>query len=565
MKKIWSMILTVLLVIGSTVTVFADETASHVITITNEKAGHVYEAYQIFKGDLDASKTILSNIQWGSGIDGAGFLASLIEQDLYKDCEDAQDVAEIVAGFGDDSEALDGFAQEAGKHLTGTAAGKSEEETSPYKVPVTGDGYYFIKDAADVDGGDAYTKFMIQVVRDVQVEAKADAPSLEKKIVEDSSQVDSNSVSVGDTVEYLITSRVPEMDGYEKYFFVVHDTLDPGLTFQKDSVVVKIGENRLDGASYQVVTEDVEDGCTFEIIFKNFIQYKEQTDSVIQITYSVEVNRNAQIGNLGNGNKAHLEYSNNPNVIQNGQEDNPDKPGFGDVTGVTPDDVTISYITGIKLIKINDKDNPERLQGAEFRITGEKLNQVKVVKGVYTEDENGIYYKLKDGTYTSETPITETTDRYESVEVKYVYADVTEWVTVTEEVDTKAMVGLNGEVHFQGLSAGTYEIEEVTAPNGYNLLSEPIVIEISLDVPDEVDTGVEEAQWKYSVSGAMDQDETTAESGVIELSVVNKAGMVLPSTGGAGTALFYLIGICIAVAAIFADTRKNRKKNMNEI
>lgn len=564
MKKLWSIVLAVLLMMGSTMTAFADAAAQHVITITNEKAGHVYEAYQIFKGDLDTSKNILSNVEWGTGIDGFSFLTALKEIEMYQACENAKDVAEVLTGFGDDSEALDAFAQEAGNYLTGTAAGKSTEEESPYTIPVTGDGYYLIMDSETVEEGDAYTKFMIQVVNDVTVEAKADAPGLEKKIVEEGEYVDTNTVSVGDTVEYCITSRVPQMDGYDKYFFVVHDTLDEGFTFQPETVVIKVGEQELNSSAYQIISEDIKDNCSFEIVFKDFIQYKEQTDAQIMITYSAVVDSDAVIGNLGNGNKAHLEYSNNPNVDQKGETENPDRPGFDDVTGATPDDVTISYITGIELIKVDNSEIPVRLQGAEFRITGEKLNQIKVKKGVFTEDENGAYYKLKDGTYTTTAPVTETTDRYESIQVKYVYSDVTEWVTVREDVDTTAMVGLNGELHFYGMAAGSYVIEEITAPNGYNLLEETINVEITADLPETVTDGTEEVLWKYTVSGAMNQEESIAENGTIQLSVVNKAGLVLPSTGGAGAYGFYIIGAGIAVLAIVADMRKNRKNHMNE-
>ncbi|MBE5955004.1 MAG: isopeptide-forming domain-containing fimbrial protein [Lachnospiraceae bacterium] len=565
MKKIWSIVLALLMVLGCTVTAFADEAARHVITITNEKAGHVYEAYQIFKGDLDTTKTILSNVEWGAGIDGVSFLAALQEKNAYKECSNAAEVAEVLTGFQNDSSELDAFAETAELYLNGTAAGRSTEEKSPYTIPVTGDGYYLVKDSGVIGNGDAYTKFILQVVRDVQVEAKADAPVLEKKILEDGESVEANSVSVGDTVTYEITSHVPDMDGYEKYFFVVHDTLDEGLTFQPDSLEVELGGQRLDTSSYQLQTEQAEDGCTFELVLKNFIQYKDRTDAKIAIRYSAVVNTNAVIGNAGNVNKAHLEYSNNPNVKQNGTEENPDRPGFGDVTGVTPDDVTVSYLTGIELIKVDDSDIPIRLQGAEFKISGEKLNQVKVVKGVFTESEQGTYFKLKDGTYTETAPLTETVDRYENTEVTYVCEAVTEWITVTEEVDTTAMVGLNGELHFYGLAAGTYEIEEITAPNGYNLLKEPIVIEIKLDVPDTVTTGEEEAEWKYSVSGAMVQDETEAQTGLIQLSVINKAGIILPSTGGMGVYGFYAVGILLAIAAIVTDSRKNRRNKMNEM
>ena len=558
MKKIWAILLTFLMVFASTVTTFADEAARHVITITNEKVGHVYEAFQIFKGDLNTTKTILSNVDWGAGVDGISLLAALKEKDAYRSCKDASDVADVLAAFGDDSRELEDFAKMAELHLNGITAGRSTEEKSPYRIPVTGDGYYLVKDAEIVGEGDAYTKFILQVVRDVEVEAKADAPTLEKKIVEDGELVETNSVSVGDEVEYQIISRVPDMDGYEKYFFVVHDVLDEGFTFQSNSLEVKIGEQTLAESAYQVVTDGMEDACTFEIVFKDFIQYKEQTDAEITISYSAIVDTDAAIGNLGNVNKAHLEYSNNPNVTQNGTEGNPDKPGFGDVTGVTPDEMTISYLTGIELIKIDNSEIPVRLTGAEFIISGERLNQVKVVKGVYREDENGTYFKLKDGTYTETAPLAETADRYQSTEVLYTYEDAVVWIQTSEEVETTAMVGLNGEVHFHGLAAGTYTIEEITAPNGYNLLKEPIVVEITLNAAETVREGTEEAQWKYSVSGAMTQEETVAENGMVQFSVVNKAGLVLPSTGGAGVVAFYIIAVCLLAAALAADKRKNR-------
>lgn len=559
MKKLWSLFLACIMMLGCSISAFADQTAQHVITITNEKSGHVYEAYQIFKGDLDSTNMILSNIEWGTGVNGDDLLASLKEQDGYRDCESAADVAEILKNYENDSKALDEFAVKAEQFLTAVAAGTSAEEQSPYKISVTGDGYYLIKDKNNPGTGDAYTKYILQVVRDIQVEAKADVPTLEHHILENGSPVETNSVSVGDVVEYVITSKVPDMNGYEKYFFLVHDTLAQGFTFQADSMSITIGDQQLTGSDYQIVTQDLADDCSFEIIFKNFIQYKEKADAVISISYSALVNTNAVIGVTGNANKAHLQYSNNPNVKYNGSETNPDKPGPDEVIGMTPDEVTISYLTGIELTKIDDSETAVRLQGAEFKIRGEKLNQVKVKKGVFREDENGTYYKLKDGTYTQTAPIEATMDRYESTERFYVYEDVTEWITVTEEVGVTAMVGLNGEVQFHGLAAGTYVIEEVTAPNGYNLLSEPIQVEIQLNAPDEVTTGDEAAEWKYTVSGAMTQEEKTAENGIVQLSVVNKAGIVLPSTGGAGVYAFYVIGICLAIAAIIADKRKNRK------
>ncbi len=560
MKKIFSLLLAVVLLLGCSVTSLADSAAKHIITITSEKAGHVYEAYQIFKGELNEIQTVLSNVEWGTGVDGFGLLSALKSQKAYEACETAADVAEVLAGFENDSEELDAFAEVVQNYLTLQVAGTSTENESPYIIPVTGDGYYFIKDAKEVGQEDAYTKIILQVVRDVQIETKADAPSLEKKIVEDNKMVDWNNGAVGDSVDYMLTSKVPEMDGYDKYFFVVHDSLSEGLSFEKDTVEVKIGTSTLSEDAYQVVTEKLEDGCDFEIVFKDFIQYKEQAGDVIQISYTATINRNAVIGNSGNTNGAHLEYSNNPNVTQNGDSENPDKPGMGDVTGTTPNDVTITYLTGIELTKIDDSETGIRLKGAEFTLKGEKLNQLKKVKGVFAEDENGTYYKLKDGTYTEIAPVEDTLDKYESTEIMYAYTTVTEWETVSEQITEQAMVGANGELHFHGLAAGTYVIEEMKAPDGYNLLEEPITVVITMEAPESVETGDEEAEWNYRLEGAMEQEESTAEEGVIKLSVVNKAGTVLPSTGGTGVVLFYIVGLGMAVAAIALN---KRKKSMN--
>ncbi len=560
--RIISVILAVIMIAGSSLTVFADEMANHVITIHNTKKGHVYEAYQIFKGDLDTTKNILANVEWGAGVDGESLLGALKGMEDYADCEDAADVAEVLTGYGDDSDALDTFARTVELYLTSEKAGISTQKEDSYTIPVTGDGYYLVKDGIEPADGDAYTKFILQVVRDVEVEVKAEAPVLEKNIVEDTGLTETNSASVGDTVEYLLTSSVPEMDGYEKYFFVVHDTLDAGFTFKSDSVTITIGDNTLGESDYQVVEADVEDDCTFEIIFKDFIQYKEQAGSVISISYEAVVNTEAVIGNIGNANKAHLQYSNNPNVELSGSPENPDRPGIGDVTGQTPDDVTITYITGIELIKVDDSEEALRLQGAEFSMKGEKLNQVKTVKGVYTEDENGIYYKLKDGTYTDTAPVEETKDRYESIDILYSLETVTEWVAATEEIGATAMVDANGELHFYGLAAGTYVIEEIKAPNGYNLLEKPINVEITMTPPEDVDTGVEESTWKYIISGAFDETNKTAEEGIVRLSVVNKSGAVLPSTGGKGVYAFYAVAVCLFAVALIADIRKNRR---NEI
>lgn len=502
LKKVTAFLLALIIIGTLGVTVFADSIATYTITITKGKENHVYEAYQIFAGDLDSENKILSNVTWGTGIKGDGFLEELITLEAYKDCVTAQDVAEVLQNFENDSEELDAFSQLAGEYLTTETAGVSEQTKAPYTVEVTGDGYYLVKDRDETvtADGDVYTKFIIQVVKDVEVEVKADAPYLLKKIVEGEDRVDANNGSVGDTVYYELTSKVPEMDGYDKYFYVIHDTFCDGLEWKVDSVAVKIGNTTLDDDAYQVLTDELADGCTFEIVLNNFIQYKNHAGESIVVTYEAIIDQDAVIGNLGNENRVYLQYSNNPNVDQDGETDNPDKPGEADDTGKTPEDIVVTYVTGIELLKIDDAEEENPLTGAEFTIEGVKLNQVKDINGTYTEAVNG---------------------------------------------KVIAFVNEKGQLHFKGLAEGTYVITEITAPDGYNLLKKPITVEITCEEPEEIGTGEEQAVWKYKLTGAIEAEEQEAEEGIISLKVVNKSGTILPVTGGIGTTLFYIFGVIL--------------------
>ena len=495
LKKILCIFMTFLMFCGAALPVFADETeaATHTITINGQNAGHTYVAFQIFAGDLDSTGKVLSNVTWGDGVDGDLLLVALNKLDAYADCKNAADVAKVLAGFEEDSEEMDAFAMVAANWLT-NIAGTSTENQSPYTITVTGDGFYFIADSPEyvATEEDAYTKFMLQVVGDVTVEAKADAPYLEKKILTWGSKSDSYDAAVGDDVSYGLTSVVPDMDGYDKYFFVIHDTMAEGLTFQPDSLKVWVDGNQLDQSAYSLITEGLEDGCTFELVLKNFIQYKNQAGSFVTVGYDATVNEKAAVGTTGTSNKAHLVYSNNPNMEQTGAEDNEDMPGPNDLTGETPDDITLIYTTNIKVIKVDDSKEQNPLPGAEFSF------EIPTPMSDTGDDSIG-------------TPITDSDD--------------------------------NGVHLYSGLSAGYYTITETKAPDGYNLLEEPIFVYVICECPTEVETGEEQAVWKYTLNGAIEQETTVAEDGVIEITVVNHAGTTLPSTGGMGTTLFYIFGI----------------------
>lgn len=565
MKKIASILLVLMLVLTMAAPALAEGEPTHTITITNPKSGHTYSAYQVFQGDITGGK--LTNIDWGDGVNGAALLTALKELEAYKDCTSAEDVADVLVGFNNDSVQLDAFAEVVGKHLSQTSSGTSSnpvagENVYTYTINVTGDGYYFVKDTGtSVAEGDAYTKYILHVVGDVEVDAKAEAPTLVKEIVEGSTKVDANNASIGDKVNYELTSKVPKMDGYEKYYFVVNDTLSKGLTFNND-VAIKIGEKTLaKDTDYTVTVTDNSSngtGTSIEIVFKNFIQYKDNyAGKDIVITYSAKLNENAVIGSTGNPNKVKLTYSNNPNITDDGTTDNPDKPTDNSPVGKTPEDTVITYVTGIELTKENEAG--DRLEGAEFKIEGEKLNTVLVTGERFVEDKAGTYYKLKDGTYTTKEP-GDNSDLYDDTEKKYALKTTREVVEKAEDVSITAVTGTDGILRFDGLSAGTYTITEIKAPDGYNMLEAPITIIIEWTAPTAlVADGTEMCTW--AIADGDTSDAEVNDGGIITLTVANKAGAVLPTTGGMGTTIFYVLGgLLIVAAGVALITRRRMSK-----
>ena len=201
-------------------------------------------------------------------------------------------------------------------------------------------------------------------------------------------------------------------------------------------------------------------------------------------------------------------------------------------------------MTGIELKKVDPEGNA--LTGAKFRITGDKLNIVLVNEEIFRESENGTYYRLKDGTYTTTPPVisddeSDTSHLYDSTTTKYEKVEVVNKETSKEKISTEGYVNTNGILTFKGLSAGEYTITELVSPDGYNLLDNPISITISWSAP-QAPGG--DCSWTVNPeSGA------TVDNGIIKITVENEKGSTLPETGGIGTTIFYIIGICLMLGA----------------
>ena len=166
----------------------------------------------------------------------------------------------------------------------------------------------------------------------------------------------------------------------------------------------------------------------------------------------------------------------------------------------TPPDITKTYTFKVDVVKTDDKDKV--LDGVQFKLYDAKTggNEIALVK-----ESDGVYRLAKVG----ETGV--------------------EYITT-----------VNGQLEIKGFDANTnYYLEETKAPNGYHKLGE------------RVEIAVKEANLEASVSN------DTWQSGGVH--VVNNPGKELPSTGGMGTALFYIGGGVLVVGAAALFVLKKRK------
>ena len=116
---------------------------------------------------------------------------------------------------------------------------------------------------------------------------------------------------------------------------------------------------------------------------------------------------------------------------------------------------------------------------------------------------------------------------------------------------------VDGLFGVSGLDAGTYYLEEVKAPAGYNLLKDPVKLTIDAEISEgdaetnqsptigRLDLITEGKDGPITTEG----NETNKDNGTVSLEVQNNMGALLPSTGGMGTTLFYIIGAALVLAA----------------
>lgn len=318
----------------------------------------------------------------------------------------------------------------------------------------------------------------------VTIKEKNSNTTIEKKIVINGDEkVDSNSAGIGDTVNFSITITVKDGDpkGY-----VLHDKLS-GLTFDPNSLEVKVGTTTLTANTDYTLETNPADGDSFDVKFKDG---KLKTNDVVVVTYSATVAADATIAGAGNKNTAKLVY--------NGKDSTKEE--------------TTTYVWKLNVHKyaLDSTNHEVALSGAKF-----------------------VLYRMDNGV-----------KKYAKLTNKKIVG----WVTDKDNATTLETSG-TGDILIEGLNVGTYYLEETEAPAGYNKLAEPIEVEITATT--SVTSGSETVQYKNSSETSY----TPATDATVK--VLNKAGTQLPSTGGIGTTLFYVIGGgLMAVAAVLLVTKK---------
>lgn len=374
-------------IVALLVTFVGGKAYAYTITINGETDGHTFEAYQIFKGDLNDST--LSNIQWGTGVTPFEFHGS-------------NEAAKIAEGL-TESNAVE-FSKEAAKHLKQpTASGSSSIEVSEA-------GYYLIKDKDNSltgKDGKAYTAYILKVIKDETVKPKADVPSVIKKVKDTNDTTgettdwqDSADYDFGDKVPFQLTATLPKInfDKYQTYYLEFSDTLSKGLSYDENSLVVKVGDRTLTTSEYTIsTTKDSEGNTKLSVVITDVKALGGTAGGKVTVDYTATLTTDAVIGAKGNPNEVELIYSNNPN------ENGTGKPRD---TGKTPKDTVIVFTYKTIVNKVDQNNQP--LTGAEFTLFKKmKDGTEKAVSVVKNDAGTQFTFKgLDDGEYVLKETVT---------------------------------------------------------------------------------------------------------------------------------------------------------------
>ena len=504
LKRMMSVLLAMVVVLAMPVTVFAAEGQGSLnvkVNANNTLEGQTLNVYKLFDLSVNGEKYAYTvNETYKDGIISA---LNLTAQDpepdsaaLYNAISELEE--ENIQNF---AEAFTAYALT--NNLTETdTSGKIETAATDYTFDNLDYGYYLVYQT----GTKELQSSLVSVDKAVgtEVDLKGEAPSITKD-AQNTGGTSIDSVEIGQIVKYVITGTIPDITGYDQYQYIIHDTLTDGLDFVDQSgtepsdtdysVSVQIESN---AATPQTATLSGADNRTMELDLSQWIRDNQTSKGkTFTVTYYAKVNSSAVVTT---NNSASLEYGNDPD----------------NTTTTTPiQEKTPTFPLQIKKFA----NGEEYLDGATFRIYRSETDA--------QENQNAIAVTGSNGSYTVNPVQTGEGLSYDMV-------------------SASAVVGTGFNLKLNGLAAGDYWIVETHAPEGYNGVTAPIKVTVTVSADENVNN------WTISKNDKAETDKI--------IDIENSTGTILPGTGGMGTILFTVIGVAlvIAVAGSFVVSRRRK-------
>ncbi len=532
-KKLLAALLAVAMVCAMAIPAFAENSEGDV------DSHHTYSAFQIFKGDVEGNNIKdfkISNVDWGSNIinNSDDFLNKLREADhigpLFTNAKSAQEVLAVISQWHDSDDYSIAFARFVCHYLYSNDANPTyvvRAGSNALTIPEAKAGYYLFVDTTDFSKDDSYhsyNSFLLMVTKgnwNVPITPKAEKPTVEKKVYDNPDGTSTGGFgssadhAINEKFQFQLTATLPDStnrayDYYDKYSVIFHDTLSDGITYDKDdeldSVVIKSNGNTYnitDSSKYTIDTTDLESQNSFVVNIDVKACAKDagfdlNDGATITVTYTAHLNDKAYVNTAGGS-------TSNINKVYLTYSNNPkDESSIGKTPESTP---VYVYTYQLNNTKHQDTEKGPALEGACFRLYSDEACTDQSEVQLYQKD--GFYYPIKD-------------------------------VLGKEVVEMKSAA--NGTFNVKGLDAGTYYLKEITPPDGYSAC-QVIPVTIKAD---------------HSRNDQVNLEGSNLTNDIVN---IKAGGITLPSTGGIGTTLFYVVGGGLMVAAIVLLVTKKRMEN----